>query len=169
MTQAKRMEHAIGDIFDADRLTRGEPVLERRSTEIDTLVRRVVREFPFAEERDLDVVGRDRDGHGRPRARRTPARRSAHVGRRAHRDRRPHRARARTRARRRADLRRGRDPPNGDGSAGAAAAFLAKLHGGWTKAERLPDGTGVVRAFLPNGRTAGATDEAESETAAALG
>ena len=55
MTQAKRMEHAIGDIFDADRLTRGEPVLERRSTEIDTLVRRVVREFPFAEERDLDV------------------------------------------------------------------------------------------------------------------
>ena len=55
MTQAKRMEHAIRDIFDADRLTRGELVLERRSTEIDTLVRRVVREFPFAEDRDLDV------------------------------------------------------------------------------------------------------------------
>jgi hypothetical protein len=61
----------------------------------------------------------------------------------------------------------GGTPPKGDGS--AAAAFLAKLHGGWTKAERLPDGTGVVRAFLPNGRTAGTTDEAESETAAALG
>jgi signal transduction histidine kinase len=56
MTQAKRMEHAIRDIFDADRLTRGELVLERRSTEIDTLVRRVVREFPFAGDRDLDIA-----------------------------------------------------------------------------------------------------------------
>ena len=55
MTQAKRMEYAIGDILDADRLMRGEAVLERRSTEIDTLVRRVVREFPFADDRDLDV------------------------------------------------------------------------------------------------------------------
>ena len=46
----------IRDIFDADRLTRGELVLERRSTEIDTLVRRVVREFPFAGDRDLDIA-----------------------------------------------------------------------------------------------------------------
>src|SRR4030095_7968969 len=51
MTQAKRMEHAIRDVFDADRLTRGELLLERRSTEIDKLVRRVVEEFPFGGDR----------------------------------------------------------------------------------------------------------------------
>ena len=63
----------------------------------------------------------------------------------------------------------GGTPLNGDGTAGAAAAFLAELHGGWTRAERLPDGTGVVRAFLPSARNAGTADGADPETAAALG
>ena len=169
MTQAKRMEHAIGDIFDADRLTRGEPVLERRSTEIDTLVRRVVREFPFAEDRDLDVsVETATVMVDRARVERLIDDLLTSAV-----------ARTETGDRIGLVLERAPDgvlisveggtPPNGDGSAGAAAAFLAKLHGGWTKAERLPDGTGVIRAFLPNGRTVGTTDEAESETAAALG
>jgi hypothetical protein len=63
----------------------------------------------------------------------------------------------------------GGTPLNGDRIAGAVAAFLAELHGGWTKAERLPDGTGLVRAFLPGGRDAGAADGADPETAVALG
>ena len=169
MTQAKRMEHAIGDIFDADRLTRGEPVLERRSTEIDTLVRRVVREFPFAEDRDLDVsVETATVMVDRARVERLLDDLLTSAV-----------ARTETGDRIGLVLERAPDgvlisveggaPLNGDGAAGAAAAFLAKLHGGWTKAERLPDGTGVVRAFLPNGRTAGTADETESETAVALG
>jgi hypothetical protein len=169
MTQAKRMEHAIRDIFDADRLTRGELVLERRSTQIDALVRRVVSEFPFADDRDLDVavepatimvdrvrverlvddlltsvVGRTEAGD-----------RIALVLERA-----PDGVLISV---------EGGTPVNGDGTAEAAAAFLAELHGGWARAERLPDGTGVVRAFLPSGRNAGTADGADPETAAALG
>ena len=169
MTQAKRMEHAIGDILDADRLMRGEAVLERRSTEIDTLVRRVVREFPFADDRDLDVsvetatimVDRGRverlidDLLTSAVARSDSGDRIGLVLERA------------------TDgvliSVEGGTPANGDGTAGAAAGFLAKLHGGWTSAERLPDGNGVVRAFLPTGRASGPTGDTESETATALG
>ncbi len=169
MTQAKRMEHAIRDIFDADRLTRGELVLERRSTDIDALVRRVVSEFPFADDRDLDVavepatimvdrvrverlvddlltsvVGRTEAGDRIALAlERSPDGVLISV--------------------------EGGTPLNGDGTAEAAAAFLAELHGGWARAERLSDGTGVVRAFLPSGRNAGTADGADPETAAALG
>ena len=169
MTQAKRMEHAIRDIFDADRLTRGELVLERRSTEIDTLVRRVVREFPFAGDRDLDVaVEAATIMVDRVRVERLVDDLLASAV-----------ARTETGDRIALVLERAPDgvlisveggtPLNGDGTAGAAAAFLAELHGGWTRAERLPDGTGVVRAFLPSARNAGTADGADPETAAALG
>ena len=169
MTQAKRMEHAIRDIFDADRLTRGELVLERRSTEIDTLVRRVVREFPFAGDRDLDIaVEPARIMVDRVRVERlVDDLLTSAVGR------------TETGDRIALVLERAPDgvlisveggtPLNGDPTDGAVAAFLAELHGGWTKAERLPDGTGLVRAFLPGGRDAGAADGADPETAVALG
>jgi chromosome segregation ATPase len=169
MTQAKRMEHAIRDIFDADRLTRGELVLERRSTEIDTLVRGVVREFPFAGDRDLDVAVEPATIMvDRVRVERlVDDLLTSAVGR------------TETGDRIALILERAPDgvlisveggtPLNGDGTAGAAAAFLAELHGGWTKAERLPDGTGVIRAFLPSGRNDDAADGADPETAAAFG
>ena len=169
MTQAKRMEHAIRDIFDADRLTRGELVLERRSTEIDTLVRRVVDEFPFAGDRDLDVTVEPATIMvDRVRVERlVDDLLTSAVGR------------TETGDRIALVLERAPDgvlisveggtPLNGDGTAGAAAAFLAELHGGWTKAERLPDGTCLVRAFLPGGRNADTADGADPETAAALG
>jgi chromosome segregation ATPase len=169
MTQAKRMEHAIRDIFDADRLTRGELVLERRNTEIDTLVRRVVDEFPFAGDRDLDVAVEPATIMvDRVRVERlVDDLLTSAVGR------------TETGDRIALVLERAPDgvlisveggtPLNGDGTAGAAAAFLAELHGGWTKAERLPDGTCLVRAFLPGGRNADTADGADPETAAALG
>ena len=169
MTQAKRMEHAIRDVFDADLLTRGELLLERRSTEIDTLVRRVVDEFPFAGDRDLDVAVEPATIMvDRVRVERlVDDLLTSAVGR------------TETGDRIALVLERAPDgvlisveggtPLNGDGTAGAAAAFLAELHGGWTKAERLPDGTGLVRAFLPGGRTADTADGADPETAAALG
>jgi uncharacterized protein (DUF3084 family) len=169
MTHAKRMEHAIRDIFDADRLTRGELVLERSSTEIDTLVRRVVDEFPFAGDRDLDVAVEPATIMvDRVRVERlVDDLLTSAVGR------------TETGDRIALVLERAPDgvlisveggtPLNGDGTAGAAAAFLAELHGGWTKAERLPDGTCLVRAFLPGRGNAGTADGADPETAAALG
>jgi chromosome segregation ATPase len=169
MTQAQRMEHAIRDVFDADRLTRGELVLERRTTEIDSLVRRVVREFPFAGDRDLDVAVEPATIMvDRVRVERlVDDLLNSAVGRTETGDR-------IALVLERADdgvliSVEGGTPLNGDGTSGAASAFLAELHGGWTKAERLPDGTGVVRAFLPSGRIAGRTDGGDPETAAALG
>ena len=169
MTQAKRMEHAIRDVFDADRLARGELLLERRSTEIDTLVRRVVDEFPFAGDRDLDVTVEPATIMvDRVRVERlVDDLLTSAVGR------------TETGDRIALVLERAPDgvlisveggtPLNGDGTAGAAAAFLAELHGGWTKAERLPDGTCLVRAFLPGARNADTADGADPETAAAIG
>ena len=169
MTQAKRMEHAIRDIFDADRLTRGELVLERRSTEIDTLVRRVAGEYPFAGDRDLDVsVEPATLMVDRVRVERlVDDLLTSAVGRTETGDR-------IALVLERADdgvviSVEGGTPLNGDGTAGTAAAFLAELHGGWTKAERLPDGTCLVRAFLPGARNADTTDGADPETAAAIG
>ena len=169
MTQAKGMEHAIRDIFDADRLTRGELVLERRSTEIDMLVRRVVSEFPFAGDRDLDVAVEPATIMvDRVRVERlVDDLLTSAVGRTETGD------RIALVLERTADgvliTVEGGTPLNGDGTAGAAAAFLAELHGGWTRAERLPDGTGLVRAFLPGTRNAGTANGADPETAAALG
>jgi peptidoglycan hydrolase CwlO-like protein len=169
MAQAKGMENAIRDIFDADRLTRGELVLERRNTEIDRLVDRVVREFPFAGDRDLDVAVEPATIMvDRVRVERlVDDLLNSAVGR------------TETGDRIALVLERAPDgvlisveggtPLNGDGTAGAAAAFLAGLHGGWTKAERLSDGTGVVRAFLPSGPNAGTADGADPEAAALLG
>src|SRR4029453_7703456 len=168
MAQAKGMEHAIRDIFDADRLMRGELVLERRSTEIDALVRRVVSEFPIAGDRDLHVAVEPATTMvDRVRVERlVDDLLTSAVGR------------TETGDRIALVLERAPDgvlisveggtPLNGDGTAGAAAAFLAELHGGWTKAERLPNGTGLVRAFLPGGQNTGTADGADPETAAAI-
>ncbi len=45
----------MGDLIEADQLARGEVQLDRRSTEIDTLLRRVVRDFPH-QGRRIDVA-----------------------------------------------------------------------------------------------------------------
>lgn len=167
MTQAKRMEHAIDDILDADQLTRGEPVLQRRNTEIDTLVRRVVREFPFAGDRALEVAVETATIHVDP----------ARVERLI--DDLLTSAVARTSAGDRIVLRLERTEDGvlisvedgkaveGDWAAGAAAAFLAKLHGGWARGETLPNGTGVVRAFIPG--VLNAPRQGDAQAAAALG
>ncbi|MEX2420917.1 MAG: hypothetical protein WD670_03775, partial [Actinomycetota bacterium] len=148
MSQARRMEHALADILDADRLSRGEIVLKRRSTEIDTLIRRVVREFPLIEDGQLDLFV------DTATIQIDPARLERLI------DDLLTSAVARTPRGERVVLRLER---TGDGvvlsveggapsgvEVGAAAAFLAKLHGGWTSAEVLPGERGVARVFLPN-------------------
>ena len=54
----------------------------------------------------------------------------------------------------------------GDAAVGPASVFLAELHSGWARGESLPDGTGVVRAFLPGALSAPRPDAATTETAA---
>jgi len=148
MSQARRMEHALADILDAERLARGDIVLKRRSTEIDTLIRRVVREFPLIEEGQLDVVVDSATIQV------DPARLERLI------DDMLTTAVTRTPRGERVVLRLER---TGDGvvisveggapsgtEVGAAATFLAKLHGGWTSAEQLPAERGIARVFLPN-------------------
>jgi K+-sensing histidine kinase KdpD len=157
------MEHAVGDLLDADQLTRGEPVLRRRSTEIDTLVSRVVNAFPFAGERDLNVSLESATIQVDP----------ARVERLL--DDLLTAAVARTDRGDRIALRMERtaegvvisveDGHEGEATVGPAAVFLAELHGGWARGESMPNGTGVARAFLPNGVSAPRSDAA-TETAA---
>jgi hypothetical protein len=146
MTQLKRMEHAVGDLLEADQLARGEVQLHRRSTEIDTLLRRVVRDFPHPEDRRVDVAVETATIQVDPARleRLVDDLLSTAVGR--------------TSAGDRIVLRMTRveggvliavEDGMPEGTVGAAAAFLTKLHGGWTDVETLPDGTSAVRAFLP--------------------
>ena len=169
MTQAKRMEQVIGDILDADQLTRGEPVLQRRSTEIDTLIRRVVREFPFANDRMFDVSVETATIQVDP-ARVERLIDDLLTGAVAH-----------TGPGDTISLRLERAPDgvlisvedgkraDGDEAAGTAAAFQARLHGGWTRTRTLSDGTGVVQAFLPCVRVGSEGNDAEAEATAAFG
>ena len=149
MSQARRMEHALTDILDAERLARGEVVLKRRSTEIDTLIRRVVREFPADGWAPGRCGRRDRDDPDRSGAARTARRRPPVLRDDA------------DAAQASASSSASNGPNDGvmlavEGGAasgvevGPAASFLAKLHGGWTSAEALPGGRGVARVFLPN-------------------
>lgn len=148
MSQARRMEHALTDILDAERLARGEVVLKRRSTEIDTLIRRVVREFPLTDGRQVEVIAETAT------IQIDPARLERLV------DDLLSSAMTRTPRGERVVLRLER---TNDGvtlgveagaasgvEVGPAATFLAKLHGGWTSAEDLPGGRGVARVFLPS-------------------
>ena len=167
MSQARRMEHALTDILDAERLARGEVVLKRRSTEIDTLIRRVVREFPLTDGRQVDVVAETAT------IQIDPARLERLV------DDLLSSAMTRTPRGERVVLRLER---TNDGvmlgveggaasgvEVGPAATFLAKLHGGWASAEELPGGRGVARVFLPNSWTPGGLEAGSASPDAADG
>jgi light-regulated signal transduction histidine kinase (bacteriophytochrome) len=165
MTQAKRMEHAVGDLLEADQLTRGEPVLRRRSTEIDTLVNRVVTAFPFAEERRLDVELESATIQVDPARieRLLDDLLTAAVARTEKGD------RIALRLERTAEgvlisVEDGR--PGRRGRRAGRPRSSPSCTGGWARGESLPDGTGVVRAFLPGAVSAPRPDAATTETAA---
>jgi signal transduction histidine kinase len=161
------MEHAIGDIVDADHLARGEAVLQRRSTELDTLVRRVSAEFPLGSDRNIEVVAETATIQVDPlRVERiiddllTSA-----VGRTGPGD--------------RIVLRLERVDggviisvedglPLGDEGVGAAATFLAGLHDGWARVEPLDDGTSSHRVFIPSIRPATVNGGTAADRAAAV-
>ena len=146
MTQLKRMEHAVGDLVEADQLARGEVQLHRRSTEIDTLLRRVARDFPHPQDRRIDLAVETATIQVDPARleRLVDDLLTTAIGRTGSGD--------------RIVLRLTRveggvvisvEDGKPEGTVGAAAAFLARLHGGWTAVEPLPDGSSSVRAFLP--------------------
>ena len=138
----------MGDLIEADQLARGEVQLNRRSTEIDTLLRRAVRDFPHR--------GGRIDSRWTRRRSVDPARLqwlvddllTTAVGRTAAGDRIVLRL---NRVEGGVVISVGDGKP--EGAVGAAAAFLAGLDGGWTDVETLPDGSSAVRAFLPTAWT----------------
>jgi chromosome segregation ATPase len=167
MTQARRMEHAIGDILDADQLARGEAVLQRRSTELDTLVRRVAAEFPLGAERDIEVVAETATIQVDPMRveRIIDDMLTSAVGRTSVGD--------------RIILRLERVDggviisvedglPPADEGVGAAATFLAKLHDGWARVEALDDRTASYRVFIPSIRPDTMNGGASADRAAAV-
>jgi hypothetical protein len=113
---------------------------------IDTLLRRVVRDFPHPADRRIDVAVETATIQVDPARleRLVDDLLSTAVGR--------------TSAGDRIVLRMSRveggvvisvEDGKPEGTVGAAAAFLARLHGGWTDVDALPDGSSAVRAFLP--------------------
>jgi signal transduction histidine kinase len=167
MTQARRMEHAIGDIVDADHLARGEAVLQRRSTELDTLVRRVSAEFPLGSDRNIEVVAETATIQVDPMRieRIIDDLLTSAVGRTGSGD--------------RIVLRLERVDggviisvedglPIGDEGVGAAATFLAGLHDGWARVEPLDDGTSSHRVFIPSIRPAALNGGTPADRAAAV-
>jgi signal transduction histidine kinase len=167
MTQARRMEHAIGDIVDADHLARGEAVLQRRSTELDTLVRRVSAEFPLGSDRNIEVIAETATIQVDPLRieRIIDDLLTSAVGRTGPGD--------------RIVLRLERVDggviisvedglPLGDEGVGAAATFLAGLHDGWARVEPLDDGTSSHRVFIPSIRPATSNGGTSADRAAAV-
>jgi chromosome segregation protein len=167
MTQARRMEHAIGDIVDADHLARGEAVLQRRSTELDTLVRRVAAEFPLGSDRTIEVIAETATIQVDPLRieRIIDDLLTSAVGRTGPSD--------------RIVLRLERVDggviisvedglPPGDEGVGAAATFLAGLHDGWARVEPLDDRTSSHRVFIPSIRPATLNGGTSADRAAAV-
>ena len=56
-SQARKLDSLVGDILQADRLAKGTVPLNRRRTDLDALVRRVVEELGVEGERDLRMHG----------------------------------------------------------------------------------------------------------------
>ncbi|HXF72937.1 MAG TPA: hypothetical protein VNO79_10060, partial [Actinomycetota bacterium] len=52
---AKKLDHVVHDLVDADRLARGAVELRRRRTDLDALVRRVVDELDVEAERNVEI------------------------------------------------------------------------------------------------------------------
>ncbi|HWO71477.1 MAG TPA: hypothetical protein VNP94_12095 [Actinomycetota bacterium] len=53
---AKKLDHVVHDLVDADRLARGAVELRRRRTDLDALVRRVIDELDVEAERNVEIA-----------------------------------------------------------------------------------------------------------------
>jgi signal transduction histidine kinase len=152
-TYARRLDHVVSDMADADKLVRGTVELTVRRTDLEALVHRVVEESGVGSDHELRidaervVVALDQlrteqilAGLLRSAADRTPLKRPITVRLENHDG---------------GALLSVEDPePSSDASLSPVVQRFAEMQGGWAKVESGPDGGSAFRVFLPDGAKA---------------
>lgn len=147
---ARRLDHTVSDLGDADRLARGVVELQVKRTDLESLLHRVVDESGIAADHDVRiesetiVIGVDRhrteqilSGLLRASGDRTPSGKSMAV-RLQHRD--------------AGALISVEDPePSSDVSLSPVVKRFAEMQGGWAKVEGRDGGGSAFRVYLPDG------------------
>jgi hypothetical protein len=149
-TYARRLDHLVSDLAEADTLVHGEIELTVRRTDLEALVSRVVEESGVDADHDVRVLA-DRvvvavdplrteqilTGLLRASADRTPPKKGITVRLAAHQG---------------GALLSVEDPePSSDASLGPVVQRFAEAQGGWGKVESLENGGSAFRVFLPDG------------------
>ena len=156
-TYARRLDHVVSDMADADKLVRGTIELTVRRTDLEALVHRVVEESGVASDHEVRidaervVVALDQlrteqilAGLLRSAADRTPLKRPITVRLQNHDG---------------GALLSVEDPePSSDASLSPVVQRFAEVQGGWAKVESAEDGGSAFRVFLPDGAKASSDD-----------
>ncbi len=149
-TYARRLDHLVSDLAEADTLVHGEIELTVRRTDLEALVSRVVEESGVDADHDVRVVAERvvvavdplrteqiLTGLLRASADRTPPKKGITVRLAAHQG---------------GALLSVEDPePSSDASLGPVVQRFAEAQGGWGKVESLENGGSAFRVFLPDG------------------
>ena len=152
-TYARRLDHVVSDMADADKLVRGTVELTVRRTDLEALVHRVVEESGVGSDHEVHidaervVVALDQlrteqilAGLLRSAADRTPLKRPITVRLENHDG---------------GALLSVEDPePSSDASLSPVVQRFAEMQGGWAKVESGPEGGSAFRVFLPDGAKA---------------
>ena len=149
-TYARRLDHVVSDMTDADELVRGTVKLNPKRTDLEALVQRVIEESGLEEthevrvETERIVVAVDQlrteqilAGLLRGAGDRTPAKKTVRV---------------RLRSMDGGALLSVEDPePSSDASLSPVVRRFAEVQGGWAKVESVDEGGSAFRVYLPNG------------------
>ena len=162
-TYARRLDHVVSDMADADKLVRGTIELTIRRTDLEALVHRVVEESGIGADHEVRidaervVVALDQlrteqilAGLLRSSADRTPAKKPIAVRLQNHHG---------------GALLSVEDPePSSDASLSPVVQRFAEVQGGWAKVESIADGEGsAFRVFLPDGAKASTDDPTSAD------
>jgi signal transduction histidine kinase len=162
-TYARRLDHVVSDMTDAEELVRGTVHLNPKRTDLEALVQRVVEESGLQEthevrvETERIVVALDQlrteqilAGLLRGAGDRTPAKKVVRV---------------RLRSMDGGALLSVEDPePSSDASLSPVVRRFAEVQGGWAKVESVDDGGSAFRVFLPDGSGDGRTTDEDGTT-----
>jgi len=158
-TYARRLDHVVSDMADADKLVRGTVELTVRRTDLEALVHRVVEESNVGSDHEVRidaervVVALDQlrteqivAGLLRSAADRTPLKRTITVRLQNHHG---------------GALLSVEDPePSSDASLSPVVQRFAEIQGGWAKVESVPEGGSAFRVFLPDGAEVSHSEDA---------
>lgn len=159
---ARRLDHLVADMADADNLARGTVELSVRRTDLEALVPRVVEESGIDADHDVRVITEHvvvaidplrteqiLAGLLRASAMRTPPKKQITVRLASHAT---------------GALISVEDPePSSDASLSPVVKRFAEVQGGWAKVESRPDGGSAFRVFLPDGARPAAGEDAVAE------